>query len=119
MYGVRCVIELRWKDLIRLRRGGWGDSSVIKLRWKDLFQLGRVEVGGVGGIVPSLKFVGKTSFALSFVFPCLRISSPSTFTDTYRHKHISTRDTCGGGGSVWGGGGGRDNSVIGGLQPTH
>ena len=32
-----------------------------------------------------MNFVGKTSFALSFVFPCLLISSPSTFADTYRH----------------------------------
>ena len=44
--------------------------------------------GGVGGMAPSLNFVGKTSFALFFVFPCLRISSPSTFTDTHTHTHI-------------------------------
>ena len=82
---------------MRLGRGGWGvggDSSVIELRWKDLIR------------------------SLSFVFPCFRIYSPSTFTNTYRHIHISTRDTCGGGGRSGQGGFGVDNSVIKELQRT-
>ena len=114
----RSVIELRWKDLIRLGRRGVGDSSVTELRWKTSCAWAGGG-GGWGGIVPSLNFVGKTSFALfSFVFPCFRIYSPSTFTNTYRHIHISTRDTCGGGGRSGQGGFGVDNSVIKELQRT-
>ena len=64
-----------WKDFICLG-WGWGsggDSSVIELRGKDLI---RSFAWAVGGIVPSLNFLGKTSFAVSFVLPCLRIFQP-------------------------------------------
>ena len=46
------------------------------------FALGGSGQGG-WGVVPSLNFVGKTSFALFLVFPCLRISFAIDF-----HKHI-------------------------------
>ena len=103
VWGIVPSLDFVGKTSFAWAEGGWGDSSVVELRWKDFIRLGRGAWRG-GGIVPSLNFVGKTSFALSFVFPCLRIYSPSTFTDTYRHIHISTRDAYGGGGSVWAGG---------------
>ena len=88
--------------------------------------------GAVGGIVPSLNFVGKTSFAWAegrgggdssvierrwkdLIRSLFRVSLPShffaiTFTDTYRHIYVSTRDTVRAeevgrsGQGVWGGG---------------
>ena len=68
MHGVHCDV---------------GKGDLLRCRWVWAPGMGGGGGGG-GGIVPSLNFVGKTSFPLSFVFPCLRISSPSTFADTYR-----------------------------------
>ena len=68
MHGVHCdvgkgdLLRCRWVWAPGMGGGrGWGggDSSVTELRWKDL--------------IPSL-----------FRVSCLRISSPSTFADTYR-----------------------------------
>ena len=87
-WGDSSVIELRWKDLIRLGRGGVGeeDSSVIKLRWKDLIRLGRGGVGAGDSSIIELRWKDLTnirSLSRFLAFAFLRHRPSQTHIDIY------------------------------------
>ena len=83
-WGDSSVIELRWKDLIRLGRGGWVRRIVPSLNFVGKTSFAWAEVGWARGIVPSLNFVGKTSLT----FALFRVSLPSHFFAIDLHRHI-------------------------------